>query len=177
MKQRASEVVRAVKKDKTPKLRVTVFPAEGGRPYIADVEPDDDGTFSIDDRYTYQITRASVWEENGIPRTIVNERNPQTVNAYTLHGNDVIHPLMFHGVVTNNLWEQLHEIGKRKSPWRSASTWGFMILGLCIVLLLLWQVKTLGSGLDELREAVASLRLSTGAPVGSGHQNIAPGGT
>lgn len=174
--------VRASKEGKTRTLRVTVFPKAGGRPYFADVTPDDQGTFDLQDKLTYQVAHGSVWEEDGILRSIVNEGNPNTISAFSLVGDDSMNPIALHGIASNNLWIQLDTLAKRKSVWKSAGTWGLMILGVILCLLILWNVKTTGDGFDNLKAGLDALHDSataagSSAPIeGSGHQNIAPGG-
>lgn len=170
---------------KTRILRVTVFPKEGGRPYVSDVNPDEQGTFELADKMTYQVSRGSVWEEGGILRAIVNEGNPKTVNAYGLVGDDSMNPVALHGIASNNLWIQLDALAKRKSVWKSASTWGIIAIGVTICLLLLWQVKTIGDGFTNIQHGLEALRTAgeAGAQAGgdaareaAGHNNIAPSG-
>ncbi len=172
----------ASKEGKTRLLRVTVFPKEGGRPYVADVQPDEQGTFEIGDKLTYQVARGSVWEEQGVLRALVNEGNPRTISIYTLTGDDSMDPTALHGIASNNLWIQLDALAKRKSVWKSAGTWGVMILGVVLCLLILWNVKTTGDGFESLRSGLESLAAQqAAAPTAAeaaGHQSIAPvGGT
>lgn len=170
--------IRSTKEGKERTLRATIFPREGGRPYVVDVQPDEQGTFEIGDKLTYQVTRGSVWEEAGVLRTIVNEGNPRTISAHTLVGDDSLDPTALHGIASNNLWIQLDSLAKRKSVWKSAGTWGVMILGVVLCLLILWQVKTTGDGFENLKSAIDGLSLGgEQAPPGTeaGHQPIAPG--
>lgn len=165
------EVRELGKADKTRTVRAIFFPADGRNPYPVDVEVEPDGTFDIDDgRKGYALAKGSVWREGTRLYTIVNERNPQTVNADILTGRDIMHPIEFQGYTQNNLWCQLDEIARRKSQWRSATTWGLMLMGVGILLLLLWQVKTIGSGFEELRAALEGIGVTTGGT----HQPIAP---
>lgn len=173
--------VRATKEGKTRVLRVTVFPKEGGRPFVADVSPTEEGAFDLADKQTYKVSRGSVWEENGVLRAIVNEGNPLTVNAYTLIGDDSMDPIALHGIASNNLWIQLDSLAKRKSVWKSAGTWGLMILGIVLCLLILWQVKTTGDGFDHVKSAIDAFSASghttasASAQQAAGHNPIAPG--
>ena len=170
----------AAKEGKRRVLRLTVFPKGGGSPYIADVEPDEQGTFELLDKQTYHVAHGSVWQEDGILRSIANEGNPNTISGFSLTGDDSMNPIALHGIASNNLWIQLDTLAKRKSVWKSAGTWGLMILGVVLCLLILWNVKTTGDGFEGLRNGLEALRTSSGggaAPIeGSGHQNIAPGG-
>lgn len=171
--------VRSSKEGKVRLLRVTVFPKEGGRPYVADVQPDEQGTFEIGDKLTYQVSRGSVWEEQGVLRTLVNEGNPKTISAFTLVGDDSMDPTALHGIASNNLWIQLDSLAKRKSLWKSAGTWGLMILGIVVCLLMLWNVKTTGDGFENIKNGLDGLQspdsgLGTDAEE-AGHQPIAPG--
>ncbi len=174
------EPIQAAKEGKKRTIRATVFPREGGRPYITEVEPDDEGFFDIGEM-TYQITRGSVWDESGILRMIVNEGNALTINGHNLTGDSVIDPIVLHGVANNNLWTQFGELSRRKSAWKQASTWGFILIGVGVVLLLFWQIRTLGSGFEELRQALEGLQLGGGegqTPTDAeeaGHQPISPG--
>lgn len=177
------QAVEAAEEGKALTLHVTVFPKEGGRPYTAEVEPDDEGYFDIGENKRFKITRGSVWEESGIPRVIVNEGNPQTINAYTLTGDDSFDPVALHGVACNNLWMQLDTISKKKNPWKQASTWGMMALGVILILVMLWQIKTLSSGLEGVEEGLKNIQITAqGGPgpsqeaIDAGHQPIAPGG-
>lgn len=171
--------VRASKEGKRRSLRVTVFPKAGGSPYFADVEPDDQGTFDLGDKQTYHVVKGSVWEEDGLLRAVVNEGSPNTINVFALTGDDSMNPIALHGIASNNLWIQLDTLAKRKSVWKSAGTWGVMILGVVLCLLILWNVKTTGDGFDNLTSGLEALRASQGAPATpaaqAGHQNIAPG--
>lgn len=172
--------VKALKEGKTRILRVTVFPKEGGRPYVADVAPDEQGSFDLQDKQTFKVSRGSVWEENGILRAICNEGNPQTINAFGLIGDDSMNPTALHGIASNNLWIQLDTLAKRKSVWKSASTWGIIAIGVTVCLLLLWQVKTLGDGMSSIQHSLEGLRAAGAAPEpttaqsAAGHNNIAP---
>ncbi len=170
--------VRSSKEGKVRTLRVTVFPKEGGRPYVADVQPDEQGTFEIGDKLTYQVSRGSVWEEQGVLRSIVNEGNPRTINAHALTGDDSIDPIAMHGIASNNLWIQLDSLAKRKSVWKSAGTWGIMILGVVFCLLMLWNVKTTGDGFENVRGGLEALQTqgngTAQAAEQAGHQPIAP---
>ena len=173
--------VRSSKEGKVRTLRVTIFPKEGGRPYVADVVPDEQGTFEIGEKLTVQVARGSVWEEQGVLRAIANEGNPLTINAYALTGDESMDPTALHGIASNNLWIQLDSLAKRKSMWKSAGTWGIMILGVVLCLLILWQVKTTGDGFDNIRSAINNLGADPTAQTpeqqaeASGHQPIAPG--
>lgn len=173
--------IRASKEGKNRLLRLTVFPKEGGRPYVVDVTPDEQGAFDLQDKLTYQVSRGSVWEESGVLRAIVNEGNPKTVNAFTLVGDDSMDPTALHGIASNNLWIQLDALAKRKSVWKSAGTWGMMIIGVIFLLLMLWNVKTTGDGFDHVQGALHGLQGSSGASsdaaaaAAAGHSNIAPG--
>lgn len=171
--------VRSSKEGKVRILRVTVFPKEGGRPYVADVQPDETGTFEIGEKLTVQVARGSVWEENGVLRAIANEGNPQTINAYMLVGDESIDPTALHGIASNNLWIQLDALAKRKSVWKSAGTWGLMILGVVFCLMMLWNVKTTGDGFDNISNGLEGLKAAQGSDPGTpaeqaGHQPIAP---
>ncbi len=172
--------VRAEKEGKTRILRVTVFPKEGGRPYVADVSPDEQGAFELQDKQTFQVARGSVWEENGILRAIVNEGNPKTISAFGLVGDDSMNPTALHGIASNNLWIQLDSLAKRKSVWKSASTWGIIAIGVTVCLLLLWQVKTIGDGFTSIQNGLNGLRTAseaagpTSSQAAAGHNNIAP---
>ncbi len=170
--------VRTAKEGKTRVLRVTVFPKEGGRPYVADVEPDEQGAFTIGEKLTFKVARGSVWEEQGVLRALANEGNPMTISAYTLVGDDSMDPTALHGIASNNLWIQLDTLAKRKSVWKSAGTWGVMILGVVVCLLMLWNVKTTGDGFDNIKNGLDALRAAQAPQTPSeqnGHQNIAPG--
>lgn len=175
-----SDVVQAEKEGKTREIRMTVFPAEGGRPYIQDVEVDSQGTFELGDETegTYKVARGSIWQEpDGKLRGLVNEANPLTISADTLSGQDVMHPSVFHAVAENNLWEQLDTINRRRGLWQSGLRWGLVVGILVVVGLQVWQIKTMGTGLEELEQAIRSLAGNLGGSGGgSGHQNIAPGG-
>lgn len=168
--------VRSSKEGKVRTLRVTVFPREGGRPYVVDVQPDEQGSFEIGDKLTYQVARGSVWEEQGVLRAIVNEGNPLTISAYTLVGDDSMNPTALHGIASNNLWIQLDALAKRKSMWKSAGTWGLMILGIVVCLLMLWNVKTTGDGFENIRNGLDALGTDSAAPTQeeAGHNDIAP---
>lgn len=166
------QIVKAVKGEKKRTLRVTVFPEEGGKPYFNDVEPDDDGVFEYADGKSCKVVRGTVWEEDGRLRAICNEGNPLTVDPWRLSGDSYLGPGLLNGVASNNLWVQLSEIARRKSPWRQASTWGMLALGVVLVLTMVWMVTTVGGGLEELRDALDGIRVAGGG--GSGHQPIAP---
>ena len=175
------EPVKVSKEGKKRTLRVTVFPQEGGRPYFADVAPDEEGAFELADKQTFKVVRGSVWEEAGVLRALVNEGNPQTISAFSLTGDDSMNPIALHGIASNNLWIQLDTLAKRKSPWKSASTWGMIIIGVVVCLLMLWQVKTIGDGfsniqhgLDGLKGVAPSKAPDTSAQAAAGHNNIAP---
>lgn len=179
------QAVKTGKKTKNRTLEAVVFPKEGGRPVVVTVEPDEDGLFKINKDHPgqYKVTRGSVWETAGKLYAIVNEGNPQTVNAYTLTGDDSFDPVALNGIASNNFWEQLDRINKRKSPWRQASTWGLFAIGILVILVLVWQVRTTGSGLEELRTAIENMNVggggggeTAGGGDGSGHQDIAPPG-
>lgn len=160
--------IRSAKEGKPRTLRVTVFPKEGGRPFTTDVQPDEQGTFQVQERGTFQVARGSVWEEAGILRAIVNEGNPQTLSAYSFTGDDSMNPIALHGIASNNLWIQLDTLAKRKSVWKNASTWGIIAIGVVLCLLILWQVKTIGGGFDDLQASLDALRMSGGSLGGEG---------
>lgn len=167
------DVLKAEKEGKTREIRVTVFPEEGGPPYVADVEVDEQGLFELrDDSTTYKVSRGSLWQEGAHVRGLVNEGNPKTISPETLNGSDAMHPRLMHGLVRNNLWTQLDEIQSRKSPWRSGTTWAMMAGGLALLLMILWQIKTIGDGFSQLADAIRSIRLAGGR--GGTHQDISP---
>lgn len=175
--QSGDDVVKASKEGKSREIRVTVFPSEGGRPYIVDVEADEQGHFKLgpERSVSYKVARGSVWQEGGTLRAIVNEGNTQTLHADTFTGSDVITPKQFHVVAENNMWMQLDEIGKARSPWRSATTWGIFALAIVNALLIVWLIRTVGAGFEELQAALEGVRIA-GEAAGSGHQPISPGG-
>lgn len=157
----------------TREIRLTVFPQGGGRPYVREVEVDEDGQFELEGKHgTWTLRPGSVWVEGGVERALVHEERPETVNSETLAGSEVMHPDVFHGVAKNNLWVQLDEVSKRRTGWHNPQTWTVIVLGGVLCLLFLWQIKTMGDGFGELADAI---RASFNA-AGSGHQDIAPGG-
>lgn len=166
-------IVKAVKKKAERRLNVFVYPAEGGAPYVAEVEPDEEGVFTLENSMDYKVQRGSVCEYKGNLWAVVNEANPLTVNVHTLTGEGHMHPQVLHGIAKNNLWLQLTEIARRRNPWRSAGTWGLMALGVVLILVLAWQVKSTGDGFEQLKEAINGISLRAS---GSGHQSISPGG-
>lgn len=173
----------AAKKNKSSKLNVLVFDPEGGAPYTVEVHQED-GLFNLPGRdLTYKISRGSVWIEGGASRTCVNADNPQTINIHTLTGSDVFHPITLNGVAENNLVKQVVASAKTKPVWARASTWGILGMGLLMGLLLFWLVKTLGTGLEDLQQAIENIKITvqnTGSGGSSGnstqHNRIAPGG-
>lgn len=169
--------VKAIKQGKERTLRITVFPREGGRPYVADVTPSEEGVFDLQEKQTYKVSRGSVWEENGVLRAIVNEGNPNTISAFSLVGDDTVTPTALHGIASNNLWIQLDSLAKRKSVWKSAGTWGIIILGVVFLFMMLWQIRTMGNGFESLQASLDGLRTAgSTAATQAGHQSIAPGG-
>lgn len=173
------QAVRAVRKKggRTHKLRLTVFPDQGGRPYILDVEPDDQGLVQIGDDKTFIITPGSVWEEDGKLRAIINDSNPATVNPQVLSGDPIVSPEAINGIGNNNFIEQFMTLARKKSVWRQGSTWAFIAIGCGILLMLLWQIKTIGDGLEQLEAAVRTVQVAAqNGATEAGHQRIAPGG-
>lgn len=157
----------------TREIRVTVFPKGGGRPYIQDVEVDEDGQFELDGANgTWTLAPGSVWDEGGTERAIVHEERPQTVDPNALTGNELMHPEVFHGAVKNNLWKQLDEVSRRRTGWSNPQTLTLILMGGALLLLILWQIKTMGDGFSELAHAIENARF-----VAEGtHEDIAPGG-
>lgn len=169
-----ADVPKAEKEGKAREVRFTVFPPEGGRPYVVDVDVDEQGLFELaDDSTTYKVSPGSLWQEGTHVRGLVNEGNPLTIHAETLVGDDIMDPRLVHGLVRNNLWTQLDEIQKRKSPWRSGTTWALMAFGVGLILMILWQIRTMGEGFEQLARAIRSLG-SLGGGGGGTHQDIAP---
>lgn len=168
------DVMEAKKEGKAREVRMTVFPTEGGPPYVVDVEIDEQGTFELaDGKTTYVVQRGSLWQEGTHTRGLVNEGNPQTISPSTLSGDDYgPHPRLLHGLVRNNLWTQLDEIQQKQNPWKSGMTWAAMAFGVGLILMLLWQIRTMGDGFAELADALRSLNLPRGG--GGNHQDISP---
>lgn len=173
----------AVRKGKASKLTVLVFEPEGGAPYTVEVQPQE-GTFQLPGKeLSFRITRGSVWIEGGTARTCINAGNPQTVNIHTLMGNDVLHPAVYHGDINTNLAVQVTRAAKTKPVWARGTTWAIGMLGLALVALMFWQIKTLGGGFQEIADAFQNLKIvveqraqDAASGGGSGHQDIAPGG-
>lgn len=174
-------VMATQKASKVPKLRATVFPREGGDPYLVDVDVDEGGTFTFKgSNMTYVIRRGSVWKEGGIYRCIVNEGNAMTVSGHTLHGDDLVTPEIVHAIAENNLWVQHDDFVNRKSPWAQPQTWILMSLGVVFIGLAIWAIVKFGGGLSGIREAIQQLEViiqqqaSAPTPEQGGHNNIAP---
>lgn len=146
-----------VKATKVRKLRATVFPQGGGSPYEQDVEPDDQGIFTLGEsgKMSYTVTRGSVCTGlDGMMRIIVHEGNPQTINGSMLSGDPIMHPSVFHAAVNNNLLLQQAEAERNRGFWKQAGTYGLVIVGIVGLLMMLWQVKTIGGGLEGLQDAM-----------------------
>lgn len=159
-------------------LRVTVFPESGASPYVRDVTVQPDGTFELDpeDGRSYKVSMGSVWTEGGVDRAFVLEHAPATVCPAQIAGDDVLSAEDLHAVARNNLWMQLDEVSQRDNPWTNARAWAAVAGFAVLCLLLFWQIKTMGDGFEQLADAIRGAQLS--APSGgSGHQDIAPGGT
>lgn len=155
------------------KIRVTVFPEGGGRPYVRDVEVDEEGMFEIDGkRGTWVLRPGSVWEEGGVERCIIHEDRPETVNPDTLNGTELMHPETLHGVAKNNLWVQLDEVSKAHRAWKNPQTVVMIVMAGLLLLLLFWQIRTMGDGFEQLADAIRTAEFAAN----SGHQPIAPEG-
>ncbi len=175
-------VMTTKKATKVPKLRATVFPREGGDPYVVDVNVDEGGTFTFKGtNMTYIIQRGSVWKEGGVYRCIVNEGNALTVSGHTLHGDDMVTPEIIHAIAENNLWEQHDDYAHRKSAWSQPQTWISLTLGIVFIGLAIWAIVKFGGGLSGIREAIDNLEViirqqaaPAATPEAGGHNNIAP---
>jgi hypothetical protein len=175
-------VITVAKDSKKVKVRAIVYPSGGGQPYEEDVQVGDDGTFTLKgSSLTFHVTKGSVIRcLDGQMRVCVREDQAQTVNLSTLKGENIMHPMTLNAIAENNYWKQWGDFLNRKAFWRQASTWGMIAVGVCIVLALVWNVKTTGNGFEDLKNAWETYAGSasggtTGNP--SGHNPIAPGGT
>jgi hypothetical protein len=170
----SDESPQADEEPETREIRATVFRTGGGVPYIIDVETGGDGTFTLPDTtQTYQIAPGSVWEEGGTERVIVNEDHPTTINAHAVNGDDVMDPQVLNGLVTNNYIRQLDDAQRRQGVWQRKETWAFIAFAGAFLLLVFWQIKTIGDGFEQLAQAIENVRIAAG---GSGHQDISPKG-
>lgn len=176
--------LKADTEDQTPKadedleereIRVTVFPTGGGRPYIRDVTVEHDGMFELEPESgeCYKVARGSVWQEGTTERAIVHEDVPQTIGPGRLDGDGEpgLTPNQLHGVAENNFWIQLDEIARRKSPWKQGRTWAMLGLFAVLVLLIIWQIHTIGDGFEQLADALRNAEFARGS-----HQDISPNG-
>lgn len=162
--------------DDERRIRVTVFPSDGGKPYIRDVEVDDDGLFALDQDSgaKYMLTRGSVWVEGGVERAVVCEESERTVNPSSLVGDDIMSPRTLHGIAERNLLAQWDDLQRRRGFWTQGSTWLMITLAVTFLVMVLWQIKTVGDGFEQLADAIRAAELSTGGS--ARHQPIAPGG-
>lgn len=173
----------AAKSDKRAKIIAMVYPPGGGDPYEEEVSIEENGTFTLKKtNLTYHVSPGScVRCIDGKRRTVVRQDNTETVNVALLNGDNVMHPIVFNGVANNNYWRQWQDWVRRQAQWKSATTWGLMALGVCGVLLVLWQIKTIGGGLEGVQDALHNLRAGSTptAPTTpaqqAGHNAIAPG--
>lgn len=173
-------VTTVAKDSKKVKLRAVVYPQGGGQPYEEDVQVDDQGTFTLkDSSLTYHVSKGSVIRGmDGLMRTNVREGDAQTVNMASLDGDNVMHPMVLNAIVENNLWKQWNDWMGRQGLWKQAGTWGMIAIGICLVGVLIWNIKTTGNGFEELKDALQTWNGGQGgAPSGSsaGHNSIAPG--
>ncbi len=171
--------IRTTKPRKATKLRVTMF-SEGVKPHVLDVKVTDNGTFIIDNRM-YVIAPGSVWQESGIYRAVCHDRNPLTIHAQSLTGDDMVTPEVMHGVGNNNLWEQQDNYGTRKSPWSKPVTWIGTGLALVFIGVIVWLGLMFDGNMEGIEQALKGLSIEineasnqAGNGAGTGHNNIAP---
>lgn len=176
-------VIRAIKGDNPRKRKIlaTIYPQGGGHPYEVEVEPGEDGLFTVGEDLTFKVVKGSVIRgTDGRLRTVCHEGNPHTVSAQMLEGDDVVHPKVMHTVAYNNYITQFGALS-RAGLWRQFGTWGLVVVLGIMCFLLVWMVKTIGGGMEELRGTLEGIQVASqsGAPgsgAAAGHNNIAPGG-
>lgn len=169
----------AQKNDKKRVLTVTCFEPGGGSPWIEEVQPDKEGNFKLKDHDgQYQVSRGSVWVEDGVPRTIINTRNPQTININALNSDGATHPKIINDIAEANWAEQMVGIARKPAAWKSAVGWALGIVAFLALGMMLWQIQAIGNGFEELAKALQGIEIQTVAPAQSGteagHQPIAP---
>lgn len=171
-------VVATVAKDsKLVKIRATVYPSGGSQPYEEDVQVKDDGTFTLHDKsMSYHVSRGSViLGLDGLMRTIVNEAEAQTVNIYSLKGENVMHPMTLNAIAENNYWQQWGDFLRSQGLGRKLATWGMMAAAVVLILVTIWQVVTLGDGFEDLARTFSNAYPAAPTPQEAGHNVIAPG--
>ena len=174
-------VVSTAKDIKKVKLRAMIYPNGGSQPYEEDIQVGDDGTFTVKgSSLTFHVSKGSVVRcLDGLMRVIVHEGQGQTVNVASLTGENVMHPMTLNAIAENNYWKQWSDFLGRRAFWRQAGTWGMILIGVGVLLVLAWQVKTLGNGFEDLAHAWQNLHTGTDpttAAEAAGHNNIAPSG-
>jgi hypothetical protein len=172
------------KNQKNLKIRVAVYTRSRGS-YEEDVVTQENGTFTLKDtNLTYTVARGSVRRGlDGLLHTNVLEDHPQTIDIHILRGNPVIHPRVTNSIATQNYWAQWSDWARRLGAWKSATTWGLMGLGITMLLMMFWMVKTVGTGFEDVGNAMNNLAEAMRANGGgastpaaqAGHQPIAPG--
>lgn len=170
-------------KQKLNHITVIYFPPSGV-PYEEEVEPDMDLSFSIVPGESHVIVAGSVWtRSDGKACTMARHGITQTLDARTLAGDTICPPSVAHHIINNNQIRQFDDISKRRNLWKQGSTYAYIAMGIIALLLFFWNIKTIGSGLGDLEDAmrmftdsVADAGSSSGTGSSSGHNNIAPGG-
>lgn len=175
-------VIESAKSRKAAKLHVTVWPEGAGDPFPVDVEPDDEGAFYLDKQKEvgpYRIRPGTVVHEGGKYRAWIKEGHYETLDPRDLGKGP--HPRQMNGLMEAGIISEIESLAKRRwSAWQKAGVFGFGLLALMFVGVMVWATISLGGDLDGIRNALDGLPRGNGPPPpqgpDSGHQPIAPGG-
>ena len=165
------------KKGADRKLRVLVYPRDGSRPYLLDVDVDEHRRFQPIDGQTVTIIPGSVTQEDGRDRAVWVEGDPCTLDVASATGKPPFGAEAADAMIHNNYILQLHNLENRRPLWKQGAAWAIGILGIIAVLVMVWGVVQVGSGFEDLADALRGLQINAAGGDPSTHQRIAPGGT
>ncbi len=167
---------RIQKWNKARGIRATFFPLSG-EPSEFDSVITDNGMIEFEGM-EWNVVSGSVWSDGKRRRTICPEGLPTTVSATQLSAPCPMTARTFFFFMKNNMLEQLFRLQNQKPWFKQGSTWIIAGALLLVSLILVWNVVSMGNGLESVSDTLKGIHLPpvSPSPTPSSGTTVTPGG-